>query len=67
MAILRSDEIRKMNTDERQEELDKILMELLRERAIASAGGAPESPGKMKEIKRTIARIKTIQTEKIKE
>lgn len=67
MAILRSDEIRKMNTDERQEELEKILMELLRERAIASAGGAPESPGKMKEIKRTIARIKTIQTEKIKE
>ncbi len=67
MAILRSDEIRNMNTDERQEELDKILMELIRERAIASAGGAPESPGKMKEIKRTIARIKTIQTEKNKE
>ncbi len=67
MAILRSDEIRKMNDDERQEELEKILMELLRERAIASAGGAPESPGKMKEIKRTIARIKTIQTEKNKE
>ena len=64
MAILRSDEIRKMNNVERQEELDKILMELIRERAIASAGGAPESPGKMKEIKRTIARIKTIQTEK---
>jgi large subunit ribosomal protein L29 len=63
MAILRSDEIRKMNDNERQEELDKILMELIRERAIASAGGAPESPGKMKEIKRTIARIKTIQTE----
>ncbi len=55
-----------MNNDERQEELDKILMELIRERAIASAGGAPESPGKMKEIKRTIARIKTIQTEKNK-
>jgi large subunit ribosomal protein L29 len=67
MAILRSDEIRNMNNNERQEELDKILMELLRERAIASAGGAPESPGKMKEIKRTIARIKTIQTEKNKE
>ncbi len=67
MAILRSDEIRNMNTDERQEELDKILMELIRERAIASAGGAPESPGKMKEIKRTIARIKTIQAEKNKE
>ncbi len=67
MAILRSDEIRKMNPDERQEELDKVLMELIRERAIASAGGAPESPGKMKEIRRTIARIKTIQMEQTKE
>lgn len=67
MAILRSDEVRKMNPDERQEELEKITMELIRERAIASAGGAPESPGKMKEIKRTIARIKTIQSEKNKE
>jgi len=63
MAILRSDEIRKMNSDERQDELDKLVMELIRERAVTSAGGAPESPGKIKEIRRTIARIKTIQTE----
>jgi len=63
MAILRVDEIRKMNPDERQEEMDKLSMELIRERAVASAGGAPESPGKIKEIRRTIARIKTIQTE----
>jgi len=63
MAILRSDEIRKMNLDERQEELDKLRLELIRERAIASAGGAPENPGRIKEIRRTIARIKTIQRE----
>ena len=63
MAILRSDEIRKMNPDERLEEMEKLIMELIRERAITSAGGAPESPGKVKEIRRTIARIKTIQTE----
>jgi large subunit ribosomal protein L29 len=63
MAILRSEEVRKMNPDERQEELDKLVMELIRERAVTSAGGAPESPGKIKEIRRTIARIKTIQTE----
>ncbi len=66
MAILRNDEIRKMNPDERQEELDKLTMELIRERAITSAGGAPESPGKIKEIRRTIAKIKTIQTEHAK-
>ncbi len=63
MAILRSSEVRKMNPDERQEELDKLKLELIRERAIASAGGAPESPGRVKEIRRTMARIKTIQRE----
>ncbi len=63
MAILRVDEIRNMNTTERQEELDKLKMELIRERAVASAGGAPENPGRIKEIRKTIARIKTIQKE----
>ena len=63
MAILRVEEIRKMNATEQSEELDKLKMELIRERAIASAGGAPESPGRIREIRRTIARIKTIQKE----
>lgn len=63
MAILRADEIRKMNPAERQEELDKLKLELIRERAVASAGGAPENPGRIREIRRTVARIKTIQRE----
>jgi len=63
MAILRVDEIRKMNLTEQQEELDKLKLELIRERAIASAGGAPENPGRINEIRKTIARIKTIQKE----
>jgi large subunit ribosomal protein L29 len=63
MAILRGEEIRKMNDTEQSEELDKLKMELIRERAIASAGGAPESPGRIREIRRTIARIKTIRKE----
>ncbi len=63
MAILRVDEIRNMNMTERQEELDKLKMELIRERAVASAGGAPENPGRIKELRKTIARIKTIQKE----
>jgi large subunit ribosomal protein L29 len=63
MAILRVDEVRNMNPTERQEELDKLKLELIRERAIASAGGAPENPGRIREIRRTIARIKTLQTE----
>ncbi len=63
MAILRGEEIRKMNANEQSEELDKLKQELIRERAITSAGGAPESPGRIREIRRTIARIKTIQKE----
>ncbi|MBE0521018.1 MAG: 50S ribosomal protein L29 [Candidatus Methanoperedenaceae archaeon] len=63
MAILRVDEIRKMNPNERLDELEKLKHELIRERAIASAGGAPENPGMLGEIRKTIARIKTIQKE----
>jgi large subunit ribosomal protein L29 len=67
MAILRVDEIRTMNLNERLDELDKLKLELIRERAIASAGGAPENPGRIKEIRKTIARIQTIQKEPKKE
>ena len=67
MAILRVDEIRTMNNIEKQEELDKLKLELIRERAITSAGGAPDNPGRIKEIRKTIARIKTIQKEPKKE
>jgi large subunit ribosomal protein L29 len=63
MAILKTDDIRNMNLEERNDELDKLKMELIRERAIASAGGAPENPGRMGEVRKTIARIKTIQRE----
>lgn len=63
MAILRAKEIRNMSREERIDELSKLEAELIRERAIASAGGAPENPGRIGELRRTIARIKTIQGE----
>ena len=63
MAILRSQEIRKMKPDKRSEQLDDLIAELLRERALVSAGGAPENPGSPRELRRTIARIRTIMNE----
>ena len=63
MAILRTSDIRKMSADERADEIKKLNDELIRERAVTSAGGAPENPGRIGEIRRTIARIKTIQIE----
>jgi large subunit ribosomal protein L29 len=63
MAILRTSEIRTMTAEERADELENLKNELVRERALTSAGGAPENPGRIGEIRRTIARIKTIQNE----
>lgn len=63
MAILRMNEIRDMSPQERMDELDKMRDELVRERALASAGGAPDNPGRIGELRRTIAKVKTVQKE----
>lgn len=63
MTILKTSEIRNMSPEERSEELEKLKLDLIRERAIASTGGAPEHPGIIREIRRAIARIKTIENE----
>ncbi len=60
MAILRTQEIREMKSEERKKQVRDLTSELLRERAVVAAGGAPENPGRTRELKRTIARIKTI-------
>ncbi|MFQ5887629.1 MAG: 50S ribosomal protein L29 [Candidatus Hydrothermarchaeales archaeon] len=64
MVITRNEEIRDMSPDEIDEKLTELRNELLRERSIVAAGGAPENPGRIKEIRRTIARMKTIKAEK---
>jgi large subunit ribosomal protein L29 len=63
MAILYTEEIRDMTASEREEELGELETELLNTKAVQAAGGAPENPGRVSELKKTIARIKTIQTE----
>ena len=64
MTKLRSEEIRNMSPHEMLDELESLRMDLIRERALASAGGAPENPGLIGELRRTIARVKTIQKER---
>ncbi|MFC6752120.1 50S ribosomal protein L29 [Halorubrum tibetense] len=63
MAILYTEEIRDMTAAEREVELEELETELLNTKAQQAAGGMPESPGRMNELKKTIARIKTIQQE----
>jgi large subunit ribosomal protein L29 len=64
MAIFKIEEIRNMSEEEIAEELRKLQSDLVRERGIVTAGGAPEKPGRIKDIRRTIARIKTVQKER---
>ncbi|MCK5040334.1 MAG: 50S ribosomal protein L29 [Candidatus Aenigmarchaeota archaeon] len=59
MAILKNSEIKQKS----REELDKILydlnFELLKERGKIQIGSPPENPGRISQIRKTIARIKT--------
>jgi len=63
MTIIHPEEVREMTPEEREEELEQLETELLNARAIQASGGAPENPGRAKELRRAIARIKTIMNE----
>ena len=63
MTVLYTEEIRDMTPAEREAELEELETELLNDRAVKAAGGAPENPGRIKELRKAIARIKTIQRE----
>jgi large subunit ribosomal protein L29 len=63
MTVLHVEEIRDMTPAERESELEELETELLNARAVQAAGGAPENPGRIPELRKAIARIKTVQRE----
>ncbi|MDP1553088.1 MAG: 50S ribosomal protein L29 [Methanobacteriaceae archaeon] len=67
MAILRSNDIREMDVEEIQQKLVELKAEFAKNISKSSASGVNENPGKVKELKRTIARVLTIMNEKQKE
>jgi len=67
MVILRSKEIREMEMEEIQKKLEELQAEYASNISKSAAAGIYENPGKIKELKRTIARVKTIINEKNKE
>ncbi|MEA2052819.1 MAG: 50S ribosomal protein L29 [Euryarchaeota archaeon] len=67
MSIFRMEEIRKMGEQERQEELESLMKDLLHERGMIATGGAPDNPSRIGEIRKAIARIKTVRGEKGRE
>ncbi|WP_424359678.1 50S ribosomal protein L29 [Methanocella sp. MCL-LM] len=67
MAILRAKDIRGMSDKDLDKQLKDLRNDLLKQHAISATGGAPENPGRIRELRRTIARILTIRKEKKEE
>jgi len=67
LPILRKREIRQLLPEEREKRLAEMRTELVKLRTTVKAGGNIENTGRIKELKRTVARILTIQNEKIPE
>ncbi|MGB9960500.1 MAG: 50S ribosomal protein L29 [Candidatus Bathyarchaeales archaeon] len=63
MPILRVKEIREMSSEERVKKLNEFRTELLRLKTMIKAGGSVENPARIKELRKTIARILTIEKE----
>lgn len=52
-----------MSREERERRLRELRAELVRLKTMIKAGGAVEKPARIREIRRTIARILTINNE----
>ena len=60
MSLIRSKEIREMSPEEREAKLKELRNELMHEKGVASMGGAPPNPGKIRALRTSIARMLTI-------
>ncbi len=63
MPIMRLKEIRDMSSEDRAKKLGELRTELQRLRTMIKAGGTVENPARVKALRRTIARLLTIENE----
>ena len=63
MAILRLKDIREMSSEQRKEKINEFRTELSRLRTMVAAGGAIDNPTQIRVIRKTIARLLTIESE----
>ncbi len=67
MPLMRVKEIRDMSSEERMKRLGEFRTELLRLRTMIKAGGTIENPARIRELRKTIAQILTIENEQKQE
>ncbi len=61
--VLKAKEIRELTPEERREKLKELKSELMHERGVAAMGGSPPSPGKIRQLRMSIAKLLTIMRE----
>ncbi len=64
MAVIRTNDLRTLSEKELDKKLVEMRKEITSQRAKIAAGGTPDNPGKLAEMKKLVARIKTIAKEK---
>lgn len=57
-------EIREIPEEQRTKRLSELRTELVRMKTQVKAGGAVEKPSRIRELRKTIARIETVMNEK---
>lgn len=66
MAVLRYKELAKLSSAEVDKRLIEIKKELMKFKAQVARGTPPENPGKIRSLKRAIAKILTFRNIKVK-
>ena len=64
---MKAKEIRSMGKEDLKTKIEELKKELMKVNTQIATGTTPKSPGQVKQIKKNIARILTILTEKKKE
>lgn len=63
MTIIKMNEIRELASEGRVKKVEELRAELLNLMGMVKTGGSVENPSRVKEIRRTIARILTVENE----
>ncbi len=59
MAIVKRKELNEMKTDDLKKRLVELKLELSKSRAQIAVGGSAQNPGRVRELRRTIAKMLT--------
>lgn len=67
MATMKKSKIKQMSMEEKEKKLAEYKTELNYQRSLLASGNTTDSPGKIKSLKKTIARLKTFINQELRQ